>query len=228
MQLDQHAMLRSMQDQAELPGLLYSLPKLTRSSIAQQLASQANALCDQVANPSQAASQSLAPEDMPQQPPAVVAPPREPPVMCGTSVDTMLQQLLGSARAGAISEASSPTMEEPPSKKKPAAAATKAKGGNMVASKSHKSKSMKSAVTSNLTGTKKTKSGSGKPTCTLAFPGLPKKWVAPINLGGVKIYTDINRRCWRVKWQGVHQDRAAAWSKDPRAAWKQVLQMCNE
>ena len=73
--------------------------------------------------------------------------------------------------------------------------------------------------------TAKASAGSGGGTCNLRYPGKPTSARQPMVWRDWKIYTDMNRSCWRAKQKGVRVDQAANFRSDPESAWQRIIQI---
>ena len=56
----------------------------------------------------------------------------------------------------------------------------------------------------------------------LAFPGVPKKKVGPVQLECMAIYTDISSQKWRVKRHGERQDKTFSFKSDAAENWNRL------
>ena len=68
--------------------------------------------------------------------------------------------------------------------------------------------------------TKAMKTGPGE--CVLAFPGVPKRPILPMEYKNWRIYSDVNQQVWRCKRVGERHDKSCSWKSDPKAAWARV------
>jgi len=136
--------------------------------------------------------------------------------------ENLLQRLHGVRPASKKDEAESPGKEKPGRKPKPEKALAIIKPGKQLKSARAPVKKLKSAkapVKKDML--KKAPAKNVKPQ---KFPGVPKKAVAPIEINGFKVYSDLQLGCWRVKEIGERKDRKASWKVDPKLAWKRVIE----
>jgi hypothetical protein len=101
------------------------------------------------------------------------------------------------------------------SKKRPAAAPLQKKKTKTVQKKAKTVQKKANTVHKNAKTVKPT-------TVKLPFPGVPRKAVASMQHGDFRIYSDMNRQCWRVQRMGERPDKAASWKQDAKAAWAKV------
>ena len=70
----------------------------------------------------------------------------------------------------------------------------------------------------------------GKPLITLKFQGVPKKEMAAFSLGDFRVYTDINRKVWRLKKNGERNDKAFAFHPKhgtSHDSWMRLMEAVN-
>ena len=58
---------------------------------------------------------------------------------------------------------------------------------------------------------------------SMPYPGIPKKKPdEPMLVNNFKIYTDLAKKGWRAKEEGVREDKQFSWKVDAKGAWARL------
>ena len=83
-------------------------------------------------------------------------------------------------------------------------------------------KAMKTAPTKAMKTAPTNAMKTAPPQLVLAFPGVPKRPVLPMEYKQWRIYSDVNQEMWRCKRVGERKDKSCSWRSNPQAAWEKV------